>query len=176
MSIRSRVSLKEVLLGFENVLRIEYKDKDVENIIKRSKQAIENSYQIQLGSDIFDMESDRSRVIGEALDTFLAQLTECIKSMSLIVSLTLFDKRKDMTLKDVNYLGFNDLQLKTALRYLQDDVLYEKRDSFLSTLTRQTSNLAMNDIKRILTIILVLEKLGVKEGVAVLVQYLYLGV
>jgi len=176
MSIRSRVSLKDVLLSFENVLRIEYKDKDVEAILKRSKQAIENSYQIQLGDDIFSMESERSRLVGEALDTFLAQLAECIKSMSLIVSLTLFDKRKDMTLKDVNYLGFNPMQLKTALQYLQDEVLYEKRESFLSSLTRQTSNLSMSEIKRILVITLAMEKLGVKEGVAVMVQYLYLGV
>ena len=100
MSIRARASLKEVLLSFENVLRIEYRDKDVEAIIKRSKQAIENSYQIQLGPDIFETQSENSRLLGETLDNFLGQLTECIKSMSLIVSLTLFDKRKDITLKE----------------------------------------------------------------------------
>lgn len=176
MSIRARISLKEILLSFENVLRIEYKDKDVEQIIKRAKQAIENSYQVQLGDDIFETQSANSRIYGETLDNFLAQLTECIKGMSLIMALTLFDKRKDMTLKDVNYLGFSSPQLRTALQYLQDETLYEKRNTFMTVLVRQTSNVEMSEIKRILVIMLTLEKLGVKEGVAILAQYLYLGV
>jgi len=175
VGIRSRVSINDILLGFENVLRIEYKERDVEVTIKKARQSIENSHQIQLGNDVFETQSANARHVGEMLDTFLAQLTECIKSMSLLMSLTLFDKRKDMTLKDVNYLGFAQKQLQTALQYLQDETLYEKRENFLPILTRHTSNIEVNEIKRLLTIMLVMESLGVKEGVAVIASYLYLG-
>lgn len=174
MSMRDRLSQKDILLAFESVLKIEYKERDIEKIRQLSKAAIENAFQVKLQSDIYTTQAT-NRLIGDTLETFLAQLTECLKNMSLLLSVTMFDRRYGITLRDVNYLGFAEEQLLTALRYLQDEVMYEKRGSFFPAMIRNASNLEVSPVKRMLTIMCVLEVIGVKEGVALIAQYLYLG-
>lgn len=175
MAIRDRISLKEILLGFENTLRIEYKERDIEKIIENSRYAIENAYQVKLVSDIFETQI-ANRMLGDSLNSFFAQLTECMKSMSLVLSLSLFDREYiKVSLADANYLGFASAELLTALKYLQNEKLYEQRNTFLAHMKRNASNLDLSLIKRQLTIMFVLESLGVREGVALFAQYLYAG-
>lgn len=42
--VRDKVSLKEVLIGFENALKIEHRDPDVEKIVRDSKQRLESAF------------------------------------------------------------------------------------------------------------------------------------
>lgn len=172
--MRDKISLKDILLSFESVLKIEYKERDIEKIRKQAKAAIENTFMVKLGDDIYTTQAS-NRLIGDTLEVLMAQLTESLKNMALLLSITMFDRRSGETLRDVNYLGFAEAQLLTALQYLQDEVLYEKRSSFLPAMVRNSSNLEMGIMKRLLTVMFVLESLGVKEGVALIAQYLYLG-
>jgi hypothetical protein len=173
MAYRDQISLKDILLSFENVLKIEYSERNIEKIKQNAVMALENIYRIQINGDINAVQNnplERSQ-----LDVFNNQLISCLKSLSFLTSITLFDKRIGATLKDVGYLGFSEQQLRAALQYLQDETLFEKRGSFLPQLIRNASNLEVREMKRLLTIMFVLEGLGIKEGVAVLAQHLYVG-
>lgn len=174
LPMRDKISQKDILLAFENVLKIEYKERDIEKIRITSKTAIENAYQVKLNSDIYTAQAS-NRFVGDTLDLLLSQLTECLKSQALLTGITMFDGRFGITLRDVNYLGFAERELLAALQYLQSEVLYEKRNSFLPAMIRNSSNIELSPLKRMLTIMFVLETLGVKEGVALMAQYLYLG-
>lgn len=173
---RNFIDLTSTIIGLENVLRIEYKDPNCEEVVKRAVRGIENTHRVSINGDIYKATTEYSTVAGSILDSFMASLTECLKSMALINCITLFDNRVGMTLRDVNYLGSAKEQMVKALKYLQHYSLYEDRVSFMDALIANTSNLEHNEIRRLLTIMFVLERIGCKEGVSIIAQYLYLGI
>ena len=146
-------TLQQVLLSFENTLRIEYTETDVSRIIKLSKQKLES----------------------ENLNVFLQELAECLKQLTALTSISMFTKKPPINLADVNYLGFTSETLTTALKYLQDRVCYEKRSTIVPALVGALNNVEMSQIKRLFIVMLVMEKLGIYEGVAACAQLLYIG-
>lgn len=172
--IREHLSLNDILIGFENSLKIEYKEKDIDKIRVTTKQRLESTFQVMIVSSIYETQAS-NRVVGDNLSILMSQLTENMKSLALLLSISMFDKRFGETLKNVNYLGFAKSELLTCLKYLQDEVLYDKRSSFFSTLVRGAGLIEMCSIKRLLVIMVILEDLGVKEGVSLIAQYLYTG-
>jgi hypothetical protein len=173
--LRYKLSLTDILMGFENTLKIDYRDSEIEKIIKNSRQRLENAYGVKLSGDIYEDQVD-TRLVGDKIDLLLSQILDKMKSLALIMSISLFDKRYGESLKDFNYMGFTEEELKTALKYLQDEVLYEKRRVFFYQIIKSTSIMEISNIKRLLVIMIVLEHLGIKEGVALIAQYLYLGI
>ena len=173
--LRYKLSLVNILMGFENALKIDYQDSDVEKIVKNSRQRLENLYGIKLSGDIYE-DQINTRLTGDRIDLLLTRVLEQMKSLALFISISLFDKRYGESLRDFNYMGFNEEELKEALKYLQDEVLYEKRNAFFHQIVKSTSNMEISDTKRLLVIMIVLEHLGIKEGVALIAQYLYLGI
>ncbi len=172
--LRETISLKDILIGFESTLKVDHREKDITKLKLLTKQKLENSFQVKFVGSLYDMQAS-NRLVGDSLSILLAQLTENMKSLALLLSVALFDKRYGETLRDVNYLGFAPDNLLSALKYLQDETLYEHRKEFFGSLTLSLNNLEMCDIKRLLIIAVVLEDLGVREGVALIAQYLYLG-
>lgn len=167
-------SLKDILLLFENTLRIEYEESDCLKIIKSAKQKLENAYQVKLDKPVYDVQA-QNELVSDALNMFLAELAEGVKNLSAFTNMVMFSKIPSISLADVNYLGFTRETLTTALKYLQDKALYEKRQSIIPPLRNAVSNIEMSQIKRLFVIMLVMEELGIKEGVAVVAQHLYIG-
>ena len=87
----------------------------------------------------------------------------------------MFHRNIGISLADVNYVGFAKATLLQSLKYLQDIDCYQKREAIIRPLTTALTNVEMCTIKRLFTILLVLERIGVSEGVCVIAQYLYLG-
>lgn len=172
--ISDMFSLKQVLLSFENTLRIEYKEQDVYKILKAAKQKLENAYQCKLDDPVYVVQA-QNELVSENLNVFLRELSECLKQLTLLTSNAVFAKKIPISLADVNYLGFTSETLSVALKYLQDRVLYEKRDQFLPAISGALNNVEMSQIKRLFIIMLMLEKLGIPEGVSACAQLLYFG-
>ena len=106
---------------------------------------------------------------------FLQELAECLKQLTALTSISMFTKKPPINLADVNYLGFTSETLTTALKYLQDRVCYEKRSTIVPALVGALNNVEMSQIKRLFIVMLVMEKLGIYEGVAACAQLLYIG-
>lgn len=175
MSLRNNLDLSDIIIGFESVLKIEYRDaeSDAGRILLSSRQKLENAFQIQINDNIYALQNET--MVRDSVQSFLAQVTECVKQMSLLTSISLFDRKFAVNLFEVNYLGFAKENMLNALKYLQDETLYEKRDTFIPTLTRGVSRVEASRIKRLLIVMLMLEDLGIKEGVAIIASYLYMG-
>lgn len=172
--IKESLNLPDILLGLENALKIEYNEKDAEKIKFKSRQRLEAAFQVRIVGSIYETQAT-NRLVGDNLSLLLANVTENLKSLALLLSVAMFDRKLGMTVRDVNYLGFAKQDLQAALKYLQNEVLYESRTSFFPRLTQQVSYVEMSSIKRLLVIMIVMEDLGIKEGVSLISQYLYLG-
>lgn len=174
MALKDTLTLTDVLMGLENTLRIDYTERDINRLAKKSKENLENSLRIRLDEDIFSLQM-KNQFLGDSVGAFIIQITENLKSLSLHLCLSMFYKQYGQTIKEVSYLGFAPEQLLGALKFLQDNQLYENRNQFFESLAKSTEYVEMGAIRRLLTIMVVLESLGLKEGVGIIAQYLYIG-
>ena len=96
--------------------------------------------------------------------------------LSLYLQLKLFHKNMGITLADVNYLGYAKKNLLTSLKYLQDETQYKKhREAIVSSLSNTLNNISMCSVKRMFICLLVMDRLGISEGVAIMAELLYIG-
>lgn len=175
MALRDLLDITLIVMGFENTLRIEYKqNKPVDSIITEAVKALEIIHQVHFDKTIYELQKDND-LIRDTLNTLIVNLEESLKQVSLLICISIFDNIYPETLADVNYLGINKEQLKTALKYLQNEELYKTRSSFFSTLISANDNVEFCIIKRLFVILGVLERIGMADGVAIIAQYLYLG-
>lgn len=172
--LRDKLTLQEILLGFENTLKIEYTHQDTAKVVKLAVQRIESAIGCTLSDNIYDDQLS-TQLIGDSIDIFLSQVIESMKSLSILLSITLFDKRYGENLRDLNYLGFSEKELKLSLKYLQDSKLTKQRKTFFNQIVTATAKIGISEQKRLLTIMAVLERLGIEEAVALIAQYLYIG-
>lgn len=167
-------TLQQTLLSFENTLRIEHVERDVHGILKMARQKLENAYQCRLDKPVYTVQA-QNELVSEHLNTFVQQVAECVKQLTALTSISMYKKKAPISLADVNYLGFTSGTLSLALKYLQDRVYYEKRDGIIPAITNALNSVEMSQIKRLFIIMLMLESLGIPEGVAACAQFLYIG-
>lgn len=167
-------TLQQCLLSFENALRIEYTEAEVGKVIRAAKQNLENAYQCSLNKPIYTVQAN-NELVSENLNVLITEVAECLKQLTALTSIALYSKKPPINLADVNHLGFTAETLTTALKYLQDKVFYEKRGTIIPAITSALNNVEISQIKRLFIIMLVMEDLGLAEGVAACAQLLYLG-
>lgn len=173
--LREFISLENILQAFENTLYIEYLEPDVENIIKSSIARLENAYKVRFDTTLEELQT-RSNLVSDSANILISQIVECLKQLSYLTQLTIYSKSVQFDLAEVNYLGFAKEQLKVSLRYMMDDNLSDVSKSAMDPIQAALSNIDVSNIKRLFTILLMLNKLGVDEGVAIVANYIYLGV
>lgn len=173
--IKDTFSLKEILVSFEGTLRIEYSEElSTRQIIEQAMARMENTYEIFIKSDLFSMQAEND-LVADKVNMLLRDIVECMKQMTLYTSLCLFNKSVGISLADVNYLGNDKAVLRTVLRYFQDASESSKWASALESITATLDSVPICTVKRLFVILLVLNELGIYEGVSVVAQYLYLG-
>ena len=168
------LSIDSVLQSFETTLKIEYREKQTHAVISNALSALESAYKVTLNKSLYELQTE-NQLISDNVTMLLGQITDCCKSMALYVHVSMFNKCIGISLAEVNYLGFAKANIMQGFKYLQDKDLYEKREAIITPLTSSLTNLDMCTVKRLCTILLVLERLGVAEGVAIIAEYLYLG-
>lgn len=172
--LRASISLADILLSFANTLRIDYSLKDVREIREESVRQLENIFHIRIDKSLYDIQAEGSFVSKE-IESLLQQITENLKSMSLLLAISTFDKQYGENLKEVKYLGYERVTLMTTLKYLQDEKLYERRGQFFESLVDATNTVYMGTVKKLFIIMIILERLGISEGVSIMANYIYLG-
>lgn len=172
----SMVSINSVLLGLEAALRIEMDpSKKTKENVDAAIERLENAYVVQFDRDVFSL-IEESQLMSDKLTIFLRDIQQALCMLSFYTDLKLFHKNIPITLSDTNYLGYAREQLLTALRYLQDsDESKKHSESILVPLEHALDNISMCSVKRLFITLLVLNRLGIKEGVACVARVLYLG-
>lgn len=172
--LADEISLKEVLVSMEGVLRIEYDESRTQETIDKAVARIENAYEIELNKDLFTLQAE-NQLVSSKINVFMRDIVECLKQLALHTSLTLFHKSIGISMVDVNYLGYSRLKFNNALCYLQDADLCAKHQEIIEPITNALDNIPLGHIKRLFTCLLMFNRLGVSEGVGLIANYLYLG-
>lgn len=173
--IADNLTLTHICTSFEGVLKLEYNDNmRTEECLDNAIKSLENAYAIKIDKDIYSLQAENS-LVSQQLDQLLLSITECMKTTALYTTLAIFNHNIGISLADANYLGCARERLLTGLKYFQDKDLYPKRSQIVSTISEALNTIAINHVKRLFMILLILERLGVSEGVAIVAQLLWLG-
>lgn len=168
--IRDLVSIEYILQQFETLLQINPGSNDIAEQIKISRFNVESQLRISLeGKTIYDMGGR------DGVDMFLSNITECLKNLSLYTMICSYDKKYSQTIKDVNYLGSDEINLLNCLKILQYGPLQHRRTEFLANLIQSASSIQACQVRRLICILAVLENIGHLEGVSIIAGYLVLG-
>lgn len=169
-------SLNNVLVGLEGVLKIEYTaESRVTDVIQKAIDRLENTYGTTFDKDVYSLQRE-NQLTADNINLFLRDIRTCLEQLSFFVELKLYHKNFGITLADVNYLGYAKKQLLTALRYLQDANLAKSHhDEVITPLYNTLDNISMCATKRLFVQMLMLDRLGISEGVAIVAQLLYMG-
>lgn len=172
----STVSLTSILVSLEGVLKIEYNQEDrVQDIINKSIERLESQYGPTLDKDIYTLQSE-NQLTADALDKLLREIKAVLEQMSFYITLKYFHKNLPFTLADINYLSHARLQLLSALKCLMDVNHYKNRHADICPpLYSALDNVGICTPKRLFICMLMLERLGVAEGVCTCATLLYMG-
>lgn len=172
--LRDTLDIKTVLTGMEQTLCVNYSKERIEDIVRNSIQQLENAYRVELKSGLYEAQM-KNRLISDSISQLVVDLTEQLKTLSLIISVSMFDRNYGETLRDVNYLGYSKNELMAALKYLQCKQLYDQRVSFFNSIVARIDSVPMCTVKRLWVVLIILERLNMADGVSILAQYLYIG-
>lgn len=172
----SDISLVNLCTSFESTLKIDYSgEARVSEVIDRAVKSLENTYDCTFDKDVFTLRAE-NQLSAANLDLFLRDVKQCLAEMSLYCELKLFHKNVGFNLSDINYLGSSKQQLMTSLRYLQDQAEQQhKREDIIKPIMNALDNISQCQPKRLFVYLLVFDRLGIFEGVAIVAQLLYLG-
>lgn len=169
------ISFNSILTSLESSLSIEMNTGSVAEIIDAAKDRLENIYACKLDKDIYTVQSE-NQLIANNLDILLKDIKQSLALMSFYLNLKLFHTNMGITLSDVNYLGHAKEQLLTDLKYLMYEREYKKHaDEVIMPFYNTLNNINMCSVKRLFISMLMLHKLGITEGVAIIAQFLYVG-
>ena len=172
--LRDDVQLPMVLTQLESTLKLDYSAKTVREMLEIAKNKLENSYAIKFDKPLYQLQID-NRFVNPAINTLINDIENGLKSFALIYSLSMYDRNFSQTLHDINYCGYSRQKFLINLKYVQDIDLYDKRGSFFELIEAALDNIPMCQVKKMLIIMLMLAKLDMREGVALIAQYLYIG-
>lgn len=173
--ILDTLSLTQAITSIESVLKIEYaKDSKLKEITTDAVRRLEDTYGLSINKDIYTLQAE-NKLMTDVFDRFILEITECVKQFSMYVCLQTYNHSLTFTLSDVNYLGYERNQLMSMLKYLLDKELYPRRTEVVESMKMAIDNIPLNVVKRLFVAMLLLEQLGIVEGVAVIAQLLYMG-
>ena len=174
--LNNDLSFQSILLSLESALKLEVVPEcTVNENIESAVSRLENTYGVTLDDDIFKLR-DASELMASNLQFFFRDITTALAQLSLYINLKLYHKDTPIRLSDVNYIGYAKTQLLTALRYLMDEEQnYKYSDDLIEAMSNTLNNIQACNTKRLFVIMIMLQKLGVREGAAIAAQLLYIG-
>lgn len=173
--LKNMVNLNAVILSFETVLKIEYEENDTKRVIANSVRRLETSYGVRIeGKTLYELESDNIN-LADTIQNLLQQALECTKSLSFLFQCGMFTHAIPITLSTVKYLGLGKEALQSILRYFQNVDEYYLASNAVPQIITCLDGIDMSEVKRLFIILLMLDKLGLQEAVAIVAQYLYYG-
>ncbi len=172
----NNISFNSILTSLESTLSIEMmSNTSVADIIQAACDRLENTYACKLDKDVYTIQSE-NQLMADNIDRLLRDVQQCLSMLSFYLNLKLFHTNMGVTLADVNYLGYAKDELLTALKYLMYEREYKKYvDDIIPPLYNTLNNINMCSVKRLFISLLMLHRLGISEGVAVIAQFLYVG-
>ena len=163
-------TLQNTLNIIESLLYVDYQ-RETGELLDFSINNLESKYQVDLSEGL----EKGYMTSPDALSSFVSNLEIALSKIALLASNTIFEHKSYINLGDVRYLGYDKTQLLTALKYLTIEHTAQETSNIISSLTTAVDKISHCDIKRLIILLLILDRLDVPEGVSIIAQYLYLG-
>ena len=150
---------------------------DWQLIIKRAKENLENRLQCKLTESVYTLQA-KNALVSQSIDAVLNGVSAGIELLATLYAMSIYLKdRKNFDMADVNYLGQDRGRLATGFKMLADRVYSRQaHDEMMAAIKSQLNNMTMNQLKRLLLVMIMFDELGIDEGVATCANLLYLGV
>lgn len=173
---RDTLSLNNSLVSLESVLKIEIDgEAKVKETVEDAIRRLENTYNCTLDKDVYTLQKE-NMLTEDKINLFLRDVKQVLADFSLYMNVCIYAKSMCITLSDVNYLGYDREELLTYLKYFQDEQQYKQYGpELVPVLYNVLNNIGICAVKRLFIVLLMLERLGITEGVAIISQFLYLG-
>ena len=170
------ISLTNILVSFEGTLKIEYgHEQKTKDIIEQSIARLENAYSMTFDRDVYTIQKE-SQLLADSINLLLRDVGQCMANMAMYTALKVYHKNLEITLADVNYLGYAREKLMANLSCLLDETMAEQYSAdMVQPLYTALNNISICVIKRLFIILLMLYRLGIHEGVSIVAQLIYLG-
>lgn len=170
------ISLNELLVSLESVLLLEYREgMKTEETLDAAVERLENTHAVKFDTDVFTL-MNRSELMISNLSILMRDLKTALSTLSFYNDLKYFHKDLSITLSSVNYLGMAREELLNALRHLQDNNQSAKHaDKIMPPIQNALDQIPHCTVKRMFSLILLMHRIGVSEGVSIMARLLYMG-
>lgn len=173
--LEEALNLQDIIVGFEQALRIDYSELKVDDIVKQVRKELYMVFNIQENQTLHEA-IITDKFAATSVDALRKQLIENLKSFCVYMQECIYNKSYGKTAKDYNYIGLSKKTFLVAMSYLQDKELADKKASeIMEDLRTYIDTLDSSLIKRLLIIMEILYSLGFNIGVSSIAQFLYLG-
>lgn len=173
--LKDMVDLTSAVLSFETILKIEYEEVNTERVLAAAVRKLENAYGMRIeGKTLYELQAENVN-LADNIQNLLMQVLECTKTVAFLFQCGMFQHNIPITLSTVKYLGLGRESLQSILRYFQNVDEYYLAGNATRQLMMGLDGIDMSVVKRMFIVLLMLDKLGIKEAVAVVAQYLYFG-
>lgn len=173
--LKDMADLTSAILSFETVLKIEYEEVNTDRVLTAAIRKLENAYGMRIeGKTLYALQAENTN-LAENIQNLLTQVLECTKTVSFLFQCGMFQHNIPIALSTVKYLGLGREALQSILRYFQNVDEYYLAGNATRQIMLGLDGIDMSLVKRMFIVLLMLDKLGIQEAVAVIAQYLYYG-
>lgn len=170
------LSLNDCIISLESVLKLDYgEERTTMQLIKNATADLENAYGVTIDKGLYDIQAE-SQLSANNIEHLLNSISVALQKMALYTHIVYYTKKIPFTLADVNYLGFARDKLITHLKYLIDEDLYrQEHTAIMEAISQALDSISTSYTKRLFTIMIMLDSLGVWDGASVVAQLIFLG-
>ena len=178
MGISDNYDLKEIIKELETAIQIDGVDFElpsVEQLLYEVKRRISRQYQIDLNAVKLNdvaLELDASR---NSAIVLLDNLTRLHGKLAGYGQILRWKKHTEISLAAINYLGYTEDSLKTALIVLQRSSTQPRAVEALKAIKEKLPAIPMCTEKRLFVLLVVTMDIGCAELAACIAEILYMG-
>ena len=169
------IAINKCLISLEGVLKIDYEDeRTTHQVLDNAIRDLESTYSITIDKSLYDIQAE-NQLSATNVERLLSDISLSLQQLSLYILVSFYSKSMPVQLSNVNYLSFSREKLLTALQYLMDKDTYEKQhERLMPPIESALDTVPLNYPKRLFTILLMLDRLGIPEGASIVANLLYM--
>lgn len=172
--LKDYLKINDILINLENILQVNYMSKRVTDIVEDTITNLERVYGIEFNKSIFQIQEDTIGIT-DNVSGLVRQLNEALKNIAMLTCLEMTTSNYTVSVKSCDYLGFGKTHLLGALKWLQREDLYPQGRDYLTSLKLKADRMEMSEIKKLIILMCIFDRIGMSEGVELIAEYLYIG-
>ncbi|MCI9050729.1 MAG: hypothetical protein HFI05_02205 [Lachnospiraceae bacterium] len=178
MDITGCYSIDAIIRELEIAFQIDgsdFEERDMNIVIQNVKTRIGRQYQIDLTSTKINAIELELGVYRNAIALFIDNIARLHAKICGLCQVERFLTSSQVSLSDVNYLGYTEDSLKTLLVALQRKVTLPLATDAINSIKDKLGSISNCREKRLCLLIIIADAIGFPEVVAAIAEILYIG-